>query len=118
MKLKVKHGIWGFFMIPIYVALLLGYVYLLVEPFQLKAVETGAHPSFWELALVSLGLGFVAGLTNIISAGLISIYKEAEPETEVDVNWSNLTKGKDYKIWIGIWMFVFLLISIVWLAQL
>ena len=118
MKLKVKHGKWGYALIPFPIIALLGYVYVLVEPLQEKFANAAISPNGWYLALASVLLGIFAACTSFLSNCLLSVYKEASDDTDVELDWKNLLKGKSLFPWMLGWIISFGLISVVWFFEL
>lgn len=119
MKLKVKHGKWGYALIPFPIIALLGYVYVLLEPLQLKyANNMEESPSSLWLVVASLLLAAFASGTSFLSQGLLGILKEAPPETDVDTEFTFKKGGTALLSWFGIWLLAFLAISFAWKGQL
>lgn len=119
MKLKVKHGKWGYALIPFPIIALLGYVIVLVEPLQAKYAnnELDSPSGFW-LVIASLLLAAFAATTSFLSQGLLGILKEATPETDVDTEFTFKKGGSALAAWFVCWLIAFLAISFVWKGEL
>jgi hypothetical protein len=119
MKLKVKDGKWGYALIPLPIIALLGYVYVLLEPLQSKyANNLQESPSSFWLIVASFLLAAFASVTSGLSQSLLSVLKEAAPETEVDTTFNWKVGGKALASWFFVWFLAFIAISFAWKGQL
>lgn len=119
MKLKVKHGKWGWPLSFAPIIPFLGYVVVLTEPLQAK--YAGNHlesPSIAALVIATLVLALFSAVSSFLGQALLSVKEEASPETEVDTTFTFKQGGKAFAAWLSAWIFVFGVISIVWYGQL
>jgi hypothetical protein len=119
LKVKAKHGKWGFPLSFAPIVALLGYVAVLAEPLQAK--YAGNHlesPSITGLVIATLLLTIFASGTSFLAQGLLGVKEEAASETDVDTEFTFKRGGLALLGWTAAWLFAFSAISIVWYGQL